>query len=236
MFADYLDDLSAAAETGGEIATWARSIEELGFDKHMYGVRARDADRVNEHLVESSSYDDDWLEAYYGGLHSHDPVVAHSTVHNLPFIWSDCPVETRAQKRFMGEAGDAGMRYGISAPLITGGGYEGAVSVACENKPDTDEHVMAVYAMTSAMHVLRVRNWSRDTLKAFKLTKREREVMRWIAAGKDDWTISCILGISESGVHFHKKNIFRKLQLTSRVEVASVAHKTGIAEGNYRFW
>jgi DNA-binding CsgD family transcriptional regulator len=236
MFADFLDDLNAAAESGSEIAAWAEAMNDLGFDKHMYGVRARDADRVNEHLVESSSYTDEWLKAYYGGLHTHDPVVAYSTVYSLPFTWADCPVETRDQKRFMSEASDAGMKHGISAPLITGGGYEGAVSVASDTNADLEEHMMAVYAMTSAMHVLRVRNWSRDTLKAFKLTAREQEVMRWIAAGKDDWTISCILGISESGVHFHKKNIFRKLQLTSRVEVASVAQKTGIAEANYRFW
>ena len=90
--------------------------------------------------------------------------------------------------------------------------------------------------MTCAMHVLRVKNWSRDTLKAFKLTAREQEVMRWIAAGKDDWTIGSILGISENGVHYHKKNIFRKLQLSSRVAVAAVAQKTGIADANYRFW
>jgi len=235
MFADYLDRLDEAAAEGREVQVWGNAIADLGFGKHMYGIRAQDASRVTEHLVESTTFTDDWLSSYYDGLHAVDPVVAHSTTFSLPFIWDDCPVETPEQRDFMGQASDAGLRYGISAPLITGGGYEGAVSVAGDSNADLREHLMTIYAMTSAMHVLRVRNWSRDTLKAFKLTPREQEVMRWIAAGKDDWTIGCIMGISENGVHFHKKNIFRKLQLSSRVAVAAVAHKTGLAEVNYQF-
>lgn len=236
MFADYLEKLGNAADENQEIHVWSEAMASLGFDRHMYGIRAQAADRVGEHLVESTTFTEDWLGAYYGGLHKDDPVVAYSTVCSLPFVWTDCPIETPEQRAFMGEAADAGLRYGVSAPLIVGSGYEGAVTVSGDSNADLQEHLMAVYAMTNAMHVLRVKNWSKDTLKAFKLTPREQEVMRWIAAGKDDWTIGCILGISENGVHFHKKNIFRKLQLNSRVAVAAVAQKTGIADANYRFW
>lgn len=236
MFADYLEKLGNAAKEGQEVLVWSDAMSDLGFDKHMYGIRAQEAGRVNEHMVESTSFTDDWLSAYYGGLHKVDPVVAHSTVHSMPFIWSDCPIETPEQQAFMDEAADAGLKHGISAPLIVGSGYEGAVSVSGDGNTDVRQHLMAIYSMTCAMHVFRVKNWSRDTLKAFKLTAREQEVMRWIAAGKDDWTIGSILGISDNGVHFHKKNIFRKLQLSSRVAVAAVAQKTGIADANYRFW
>ncbi|MGD1935240.1 MAG: LuxR family transcriptional regulator [Candidatus Phaeomarinobacter sp.] len=236
MFADYLERLGDAADENQEIRIWSEAMADMGFEKHMYGIRAQAAGGVGEHLVESTTFTEDWLGAYYGGLHENDPVVAHSIVHSMPFVWTDCPIETPEQHAFMSDAADAGLRHGISAPLIVGSGYEGAVSVSGDSNPDLQEHLMAIYAMTNAMHVLRVKNWSQDTLKAFKLTAREKEVMRWIAAGKDDWSIGCILGSSENGVRFHKKNIFRKLQLSSRVAVAAVAHKTGIAEVNYRFW
>ncbi|MDW3098905.1 MAG: autoinducer binding domain-containing protein [Alphaproteobacteria bacterium] len=130
MFADYLEKLGNAANESQEVLVWSDAMSDLGFDKHMYGIRAQKAGRVNEHMVESTTFTEDWLSAYYGGLHKDDPVVAHSTVHPLPFIWTDCPIDTPEQRAFMANAADAGLKHGISAPLIVGSGYEGAVSVS----------------------------------------------------------------------------------------------------------
>lgn len=43
------------------------------------------------------------------------------------------------------------------------------------------------------------------------LTKREEEIMRWVAEGKTNWEISVILGVSLNTVKFHLKNIYEKL-------------------------
>lgn len=43
------------------------------------------------------------------------------------------------------------------------------------------------------------------------LTKREEEIMRWVAEGKTNWEISVILSVSLNTVKFHLKNIYEKL-------------------------
>jgi len=49
------------------------------------------------------------------------------------------------------------------------------------------------------------------------ITRREKEVLNWVAAGKSNWEISEILSVSEHTVDFHLRNIFKKLQVNSRI-------------------
>lgn len=52
--------------------------------------------------------------------------------------------------------------------------------------------------------------------KAPSLTPRERDCMAYVAAGKSDWDISVILGISQATAHFHIENARRKLNASTR--------------------
>jgi DNA-binding CsgD family transcriptional regulator len=48
------------------------------------------------------------------------------------------------------------------------------------------------------------------------LSKREEEILRWVAAGKTNWEISVILNVSLNTVKFHLKNIFQKIGVENR--------------------
>jgi DNA-binding CsgD family transcriptional regulator len=54
------------------------------------------------------------------------------------------------------------------------------------------------------------------------LTSREQEVMRWIIAGKDNWSIGKILGVSERTIKYHSCNIYRKLGVNTRAQAISL--------------
>jgi len=54
------------------------------------------------------------------------------------------------------------------------------------------------------------------------LTAREMECLRWVAAGKTDWDIGCILGISQATVHYHIENAKRKLDCRTRAQAAAM--------------
>jgi DNA-binding CsgD family transcriptional regulator len=58
---------------------------------------------------------------------------------------------------------------------------------------------------------------------AVSLTQREKEILRWVKEGKSTWDVSVILGISRDTVKFHMKNIFHKLNTTSRSHAIAVA-------------
>ncbi len=58
------------------------------------------------------------------------------------------------------------------------------------------------------------------------LTDREREILTWCANGKSSWDTAMILGITEDGVNFHLKNIFRKLGTQNRMgAIVKALHK-----------
>lgn len=52
------------------------------------------------------------------------------------------------------------------------------------------------------------------------LTPRERDVLRWVAAGKTDRDIGAILDISPRTVHKHLQNIYEKLGVETRTAAA----------------
>ena len=62
------------------------------------------------------------------------------------------------------------------------------------------------------------------------LTGREREVLQLIAQGRSNKEIAGELKISERTVKTHVSNIFGKLELTDRTQVALYAHKRGLAD------
>jgi DNA-binding CsgD family transcriptional regulator/PAS domain-containing protein len=59
-------------------------------------------------------------------------------------------------------------------------------------------------------------------VKRAGLTQRESEVLRYVADGYTNLNISALLGISESGVKFHLRNIFQKTSVGSRTELISL--------------
>lgn len=62
-------------------------------------------------------------------------------------------------------------------------------------------------------------NRLRTKFHKYGLTDREQEVANWIIEGKDNWSISKILNISERTVKFHNSNIFKKLSVGSKAEI-----------------
>jgi DNA-binding CsgD family transcriptional regulator len=60
-----------------------------------------------------------------------------------------------------------------------------------------------------------------------QLSERERQIMVWVAMGKTNPEIGCILHISEFTVKNHMKSIFSKLDVSNRAQ--AVAKLTRIA-------
>jgi PAS domain S-box-containing protein len=63
--------------------------------------------------------------------------------------------------------------------------------------------------------------------KAPPLTEREREILRWVAAGLQNKEIAQKLGISLATVRNHIHNILEKLEVHSKLEAVSLAFRQG---------
>ncbi len=55
------------------------------------------------------------------------------------------------------------------------------------------------------------------------LTLREQEVAQWVCCGKSNEEIARILTISERTLKFHLKNLYLKLQISSRDQLVAIA-------------
>ncbi|HSD66936.1 MAG TPA: LuxR C-terminal-related transcriptional regulator, partial [Vicinamibacteria bacterium] len=67
--------------------------------------------------------------------------------------------------------------------------------------------------------------------KAPPLTDREKEILRWVAAGLQNKEIAHKLGISLATVRNHIHNILEKLDVHSKLEAVSLAFRQGWVSG-----
>lgn len=65
-----------------------------------------------------------------------------------------------------------------------------------------------------------------DDLSSLGLSKRETEIMLWVAEGKTNEEIGMILGISRATVRTHLQNIFPKLGVENRVAAAQAVRRS----------
>jgi DNA-binding CsgD family transcriptional regulator len=63
--------------------------------------------------------------------------------------------------------------------------------------------------------------------KTVRLTPRELEVLRWVAAGKSDWQIGQILNISAKTANYHVENLKRKFGVSTRLQAIAEALRQG---------
>src|SRR5690349_14676136 len=71
------------------------------------------------------------------------------------------------------------------------------------------------------------KNTNNGDAAAMSLTRRECEVLDWIAQGKSDWQIGQILSISAKTVNYHVENAKRKLGVATRIQAVVAAIRSG---------
>ena len=162
-----------------------------------------------------------WSAEYLQRQFAHsDPVLREITRRDHPFAWSDIwrqrPLTPR-EKALMSYSAEFGMRDGFAVPIFESGSI-GLVSLAsAELKLEPGQRqalTLAAVYLHSRLSALR----RRQAASLIRLTEREHEVMRWVAAGKSDWQIGRILNISAKTVNFHVENVKRKFGVASRAQ------------------
>ena len=112
-----------------------------------------------------------------------------------------------------------------------------ALSVSREQKPDAPQALKLLLPFIDSslrrMPLAPVRRAAseriaeRSSVRVAALSDRERQIMDWVAMGKTNPEIGCILSISEFTVKNHMKSIFSKLDVTNRAQAVSKLTRMG---------
>jgi LuxR family quorum sensing-dependent transcriptional regulator len=171
-----------------------------------------------------------WFEQYRtSNFNAHDPVAASIRVRRKTFTWADVaiPPDDKLAKSVMAISfTDYSLRHGFCVPIQGLNGYQAGISFAgfeVEDVMDANAtlQLIGIYAFN------RLANLKSTRKERGVLTDREREVLRWTAAGKTAWETGSILNIAEDTVNKHIASVMRKLGVYSRTQAVAESIRRG---------
>jgi DNA-binding CsgD family transcriptional regulator len=246
----FLEDLQSTAslECNAAIESlrvmFESAIQKLGFKHFTYHI-------VHSHAYGNgtgrlpliiSNYPEIWIDHYFRNRYlDDDPVVGNFLENRQPFLWSSLNLPedlSRRQRQLLSEARDAGITDGFTLPA--GGNTEiAAVSLVSDTAGGGDIQLIGrtqqlLSLMIQQYHLLARRALIEKALigdssrRRSLLSPREKEVLKWAAAGKSNWEIATLLKVSEKGIEFHFDNVKNKLQVFNRTHAIIKAITLGL--------
>jgi LuxR family quorum sensing-dependent transcriptional regulator len=229
-------DLCNRATTLAEIeADLAGRLAPLGV-RHFVLVQALDASRRPNGALIAGPSNRDWRDFYVQEKWARHDTLMKSGLHRLaPVTWRGFHREqalgTEPRKLYEAARG-FGFVDGYFLPIHMLDGSVSCVSMFAEqNLPQRGlaahaMHLMSLYYSFAARRILAPPSPLRSP--AVALTPRQRECLQWVRAGKTDWEIGQIIGISEHTVIEHLDEARRRLGVRTRTQAVIEAVARGL--------
>lgn len=201
--------------------------QELGFDCYAY----LNVQPVRTYAV--SNYAPEWQSRYLALDYTKvDPVVSMARTTMKAFTWAAADSKrnsTKAIRTFYSEAGDFGVKSGISIPIRTAFGHMSMLTLASSKaslslKTDIDQ-VAAVTAVALLHAALEHHNVEPTSARSVDLTAKQALCLKWSAEGKSMKAIATIENMSYANVNFHLNNARKALDASSLAQATALATK-----------
>lgn len=198
-------------------------VLHLGFSRFQLRLKASSTAELSSEMV-IGDYPSGWRDTYdQAGFARIDPVVLHCMHNIMPIIWAEPLYTSPQQVRLRQLALAHGLEHGVTFALHGPHGQFGTLNLNVQARSQAQAHALierqwgtlSMLRDAALQSALRLMGPNAGT-SAIKLTRREKEVLRWGAYGKTSWEISNICCCSEANVDFHFKNIRRKFGVTTR--------------------
>jgi LuxR family transcriptional regulator, quorum-sensing system regulator BjaR1 len=228
---EFIDEIERLRDQRQVIERLNRELAKYGFPAWVVTGLPHPGGRLEDMML-LNGWSPEWSSYYFKhNLIKDDPVGAHCFRSTGPFEWREAPYDPilwPAAKKIMTLAADVGMVHGFCVPIHTCEGFQAVVSMAgthVDLSPVAKRalHLMSIYAHAKAVEVAKPACEASPPL----LTAREREVLKWTAAGKTVWEISVILNISRKTVDTHLQSIAVKLDTPNKTAAVVSALRRG---------
>jgi LuxR family quorum-sensing system transcriptional regulator CciR len=175
--------------------------------------------------IRIDNYPGDWeQELIARDLVADDPVHHASVRTNVGFQWSELgrllPL-SRRQHRILRSSRGFGLGEGFTIPANVPGEPSGSCSFATRAGQRLPEHRLLCAELIGAHAFGAARRIHDYPARASHphLSRRELECLRWVAAGKTDWEIAAILGLSPETAHQYVKHARGVYDVVSRTQL-----------------
>lgn len=198
-------------------------IGEFGFTYFFAGAFTPRGERRGRVWATSRhSWLRQWVEANGGGT---DPVLARLRRDFSPLRWSSLRENPgTANLDLLDVATEFGLRDGWSLAFLHGRTeLPIAVGLGTDRYELPPEHETALHLAVLYFGLKVARLEQLQPTAHTLLSERERECLCWVAAGKTDWDIGEIIGISQQTVHKHVSNALKKLNAGTRAHAVAIA-------------
>jgi DNA-binding CsgD family transcriptional regulator len=162
-----------------------------------------------------------------------DPFIRRAATYLTPFTWQQVAndeADNDETQYFIQTCKDHGMADGIVIPSHGNDGTLGIVTFKGKGVSTDVElhpylHQLGVYYRAG---IKRIEESHEPKLEDPPLTPRQLQCIQWIAAGKSDWEIAEILGLSQFTVNRHVELAKQRLGFSSRIQVVVHALTAGL--------
>jgi LuxR family quorum sensing-dependent transcriptional regulator len=234
MFERFAAELDACRAIEEVSAFFSADIARHGFTVCAAGAMLPSSKGPEPHFF-FQNWPAEWLELYRRrNFVAIDFSVAEGRRRMAPFTWLEAKADrtlSRAEQELWKEAVSFGWGGGFSVPLHGPGGYFAMVTMGRPEQPYTQELRTELHLKSFFVHE-RCRALTGLAVVAepsATLTHRELECIRWVAAGKTDWEIAGIMGLSQTTVKSHVDGARRKLGARSRPQAVAQLVLNGLS-------
>jgi DNA-binding CsgD family transcriptional regulator len=204
----------------------AEATQELGFD-YFAVLHHGSLLRPSRRMVMIHNYPGGWAEELMGtAANGVDPVHQASVRTHIGFRWCELPQLVRlgsAEARFLDRAKRHDIADGFTVPINVPGEPPGSCTFALRRAsvmPDRRLYCAEQVGLHAFRAARRIHGYP-ERGRPPKLSRRELQCVRLIAAGKTDWEIAAILGISVETAHQYVKRARAAYDVVSRAQLVA---------------
>jgi DNA-binding CsgD family transcriptional regulator len=231
-------ELSACKSYHAVFNVMRRELSAIGYDCFVYGFQILESFKTPP-LVMYSTYSQEWLAEYMTNNYSlHDPIMYHYTHHTTPLFWhvnddwSKHPYGENAVE-FMAAVRDAGYSAGVCIPVFSRECTRGFINLTVNHHSESGLVNVALGSLLiKYFHEATLRIWleqdGKNSPLNAKFTKRESDVMRFIADGLTSRQTAQKLGISKRTIDAHIASAQFKLGCDNRQQLICMATNLGL--------
>jgi LuxR family transcriptional regulator, quorum-sensing system regulator BjaR1 len=221
-----LDDLQACRTSQQVIDTFSDYVREFGFTSVAVSQFANPARIPLSRRIALVTWPEEYQNLRMDDQDEvHDPIISYALRSRKPFLWREAYEHAdRYGKAMMDRAKEFNLTDGIVFPIHTADGLPGGVSLTGDTSDlsETDRAELYLASIHCYGHLEKILGPFPFAVHV-TLSRREKDVLHWAAAGKTTWEISSILSLSQKTIEHYAQSARRKLSAVNMTHAVSNA-------------